>query len=112
MAIFQLKNHNFKDKDTFFASTLRDDKKSALTYNIYGLEAEKWPFFGEKWPFLIFYPPHSPQCIGMRTISPNFFWDLSFFVMLDHDILAHCASYKFMNKGDFNFFQWEISINR
>ena len=41
MAIFQLKNHNFKDKDTFFASTLRDDKKSALTYNIYGLEAEK-----------------------------------------------------------------------
>ena len=42
----------------------------------------------------------------------NFFFGPFLFFMLDHDILAHCTSYKFMNKGDFNFFQWEISINR
>ena len=69
-------------------------------------------FFGKKWPFLVFYTPHSPQCIGMRTISPNFFFWLLLFFMLDHDILTHCASYKCMNKGDFIYFQWEISINR
>ena len=35
VAISQLKNHNFKDKDTSFSSTLRDDKSKVCLLTIY-----------------------------------------------------------------------------
>ena len=59
-------------------------------------------------------PQHFQISISIASQSCNFmlvFFTFAFF-MLDHDILAHCASYKCMNMGIFSFFQWEISINR
>ena len=54
--------------------------------------------------------PGTLETVGVIS-QPNPEESLLFF-MLDHDILAQCASYKCMNRGNFSFFQWEIRINR
>ena len=112
MAIFQLKNHNFKDKDTFFASTLRDDKKKCTYLQYIWLRSWKMAIFWWKMAIFDILPTTFPTVHWDEdNFAKFFFWPLLFF-MLDHDILAHCASYKCMNMGNFSFFQWEISINR
>ena len=57
-------------------------------------------------------PPTFPTVHWDEDNFAKFFFEPFLFFMLDHDILAHCTSNKFMNKGDLSFFHWEISINK
>ena len=112
MAISQLRNHNFKDRVTFFSSTLREDKNLArlfLMYMAYNLK--NGHFLAKNGHFGILHTTFPTVHWDEDNFAKFFFWLLLFF-MLDHDILTYCASYKCMNKGDFIYFQWEISINR
>ena len=97
---------------TSFSSTLRDDKNKVCLLTIYLAYKRKNGHFLVTMAIFDILPTTFPTVHWDEdNFAKFFFWPLLFF-MLDHDILAHCASYKFMNEGDFNFFQWEISINR
>ena len=112
MAISQLKNHNFKEKDTSFSSTLRDDKNKVCLLTIYLAYKLKNGHFLVTMAIFDILPTTFPTVHWDEDNFAKFFFWLLLFFMLDHDILAHCASYKCMNMGNFSFFQWEISINR
>ena len=112
VSISQLKNHNFKEKDTSFSSTLRDDKNKLCLLTIYLAYKLKNGHFLVTMAIFDILPTTFPTVHWDEDNFAKFFFSPLLFFMFDHDILAHCASYKFMNEGDFNFFQWEISINR
>ena len=112
MAISQLKNHNFKEKDTSFSSTLGDDKNKVCLLTIYLAYKLKNGHFLVTMAIFDILPTTFPTVHWDEDNFAKFFFWLLLFFMLDHDILEHCASYKCIDKGDFSFFHCEISINR
>merc|ERR1712055_514593 len=82
VAISQLKNHNFKEKDTSFSSTLRDDKNKLCLLTIYLAYKVKNGHFLVTMAIFDILPTTFPTVHWDEDNFAKFFFDLCFFLCL------------------------------
>ena len=80
VAISQLKNHNFKENDTSFSSTLRDDKNKLCLLTIYLAYKLKNGHFLVTMAIFWYFTHHIPHsALGWGQFRKIFFWTFAFF---------------------------------